>query len=126
MGQWQGKSRRKITGGILRIARKKRKFEISREKQHTYIGEPYVKKYRVRGANVKLRLMQTKYANVTDPTTKVTKKVEIITVKENPANPHYVQRNILTKGATIQTTLGLARVTSRAGQDGVLNAVLIK
>jgi small subunit ribosomal protein S8e len=45
---------------------------------------------------------------------------------ENPANPHYVRRNIITKGAVIKTELGNAKVTSRPGQDGVVNAALIE
>jgi small subunit ribosomal protein S8e len=31
---------------------------------------------------------------------------------------------VITKGAEIETNLGLARVTSRPGGDGVINAVL--
>ncbi|MCI4362340.1 MAG: 30S ribosomal protein S8e, partial [Thermoplasmata archaeon] len=40
-------------------------------------------------------------------------------------NPNYVQRNIVTKGAILETELGLVRVRSRPGQDGVVNAVRI-
>jgi small subunit ribosomal protein S8e len=47
-------------------------------------------------------------------------------VKKNAANPNYVQRNIINKGAVIQTEMGLAKVTSRPGQDGIVNAVLVK
>ena len=50
-------------------------------------------------------------------------KIEIVTA--NPANRHYVRRNIMTKGTIIKTDKGDARVTSRPGQDGVINAVLI-
>ena len=51
--------------------------------------------------------------------------MKIITVKENPSNPHYVQRNIMNKGTIIMTDAGAARITSRPGQDGVINAVLL-
>jgi ribosomal protein S8E len=51
---------------------------------------------------------------------------KIVTVKKNAANPNYVQRNIINKGAMIQTEAGLAKVTSRPGQDGNVNAVLVK
>jgi small subunit ribosomal protein S8e len=61
-----------------------------------------------------------------DPATNRVIKSKIKTVKENPANPHYVRMNIITKGAVIETDAGLARVTSRPGQHGVVNAVLIK
>jgi ribosomal protein S8E len=50
----------------------------------------------------------------------------IETVVENTASGHYVRRNIITKGAVIKTAAGNARVTSRPGQDGVINAVLIE
>jgi small subunit ribosomal protein S8e len=49
----------------------------------------------------------------------------VITVRENPANPNYVQRNIITKGAILETDLGLVRVRSRPGQDGILSGVRV-
>ena len=52
-------------------------------------------------------------------------KTEIISVVENPANIHYVRRNIMTKGAIIETELGKAKITSRPGQTGTINAILI-
>jgi small subunit ribosomal protein S8e len=33
---------------------------------------------------------------------------------------------VITKGAILQTPLGQARVTSRPGQHGVVNAVLVQ
>ncbi|MFB6184110.1 MAG: 30S ribosomal protein S8e, partial [Haloarculaceae archaeon] len=45
---------------------------------------------------------------------------------ENPSNPNYARRNIITKGAIIETSEGRARVTSRPGQDGQVNAVLVE
>ncbi|MFQ6128990.1 MAG: 30S ribosomal protein S8e [Thermoplasmata archaeon] len=126
MALWQGKSKRKPSGGRLRPARKKRKFEIGREQQYASTGEQRVKIYKTRGHNQKVRLMKVEWANVLDPKKKSTKRARILTVRSNPANPHFVQRNIITKGATIETELGTARVTSRPGQHGVVNAVLIK
>jgi len=123
MGIWQGRSRRKRTGGRLRPIRKKRRFEISRELQHATVGSGTVKKYRVRGANLKLRILTTQTINVFDPATRKMQPAKIVTVRENPANPNYVQRNIITKGAILETDLGLVRVRSRPGQDGVLNGV---
>ena len=46
-------------------------------------------------------------------------------VIENTANPNYVRRNIITKGAIVETPEGNAKVTSRPGQDGVINGILI-
>ena len=47
-------------------------------------------------------------------------------VVKNPVNVDYDRRGVITKGAVIETSLGLARVTSRPGQDGIINAVLIR
>jgi small subunit ribosomal protein S8e len=125
MGIWQGRSRRKRTGGRLRPIRKKRRFEIARELQTATLGGGTVKKYRVRGGNLKLRILTTQTVNVFDPATNTTKAAKVVTVRDNPANPNYVQRNIITKGAILETDLGLVRVRSRPGQDGVLNAVRV-
>jgi len=126
MALWQGKSQRKPSGGRLRLARKKRRFEIGRDAEYTYMGETRLQKFRTRGGNSKAKLLKSQYANVVDPATKKMQKAKILTVKENSANPNYVQRNIINKGAIIQTELGLAKVTSRPGQDGAVNAVLVK
>jgi small subunit ribosomal protein S8e len=126
MALWQGKSRRKPSGGRLRPARKKRRFEIGRDIGYTYMGEERLQKFRTQGGGMKVRMLKAAYANVVDPTTKMAKRAKILTVKENAANPNYVQRNIINKGAMIQTDLGLAKVTSRPGQDGAVNAVLVK
>ena len=48
-----------------------------------------------------------------------------MTVRENASNPNYVQRNIITRGAILETDLGLVQVRSRPGQDGVINAVRV-
>ena len=125
MGIWQGRSRRKPSGGRLRPIRKKRRFEIARELQLATVGAGKVKEYRVRGANPKLRILTAATVNVYDPATKKSSVAKIVTVRANPANPNYVQRNIITKGAILETELGLVRVRSRPGQDGVLNGVRV-
>jgi len=125
MGIWQGRSRRKRTGGRLRPIRKKRRFEIARELQTATLGSGTVKTYRVRGGNRKLRVLTTQTINVFDPATKTMQQAKIVTVRENPANPNYVQRNIITKGAILETELGLVQVRSRPGQDGILNGVRV-
>lgn len=126
MALWQGRSRRKSTGGRYRPFRKKRKREIGREQQYAFIGTPRLKLYRTKGGNRKVRILSAQFANVLDPKTSATRKAKIVTVKANPSNPNFVTRNIITRGATIQTEIGLARVTSRPGQDGVVNAVLVE
>ena len=71
-------------------------------------------------------MLSTNIANVADPKTGKISKSKILTVVGNTANPNYVRRNVITKGAVVKTELGLARVTSRPGQHGVLNAVLVE
>ena len=126
MALWQGRSKRKPTGGRLTLSRKKRRFEIGKEPVFTFVGNEKRQVSRVRGANVKVRLLKAQFANVVDPATNKTQKVKIIKVNESLSNPNYVQRNIITKGAVIQTELGLAKVTSRPGQDGAIHAILVK
>ncbi len=122
---FQGKGRKKSTGGKLTQSRSKRRYELGREPTMTRIGGTSRKVQRGLGGNTKAILMLASEANVYDPKAKTTAKSKIVTVKANPANPHYVQRNILNKGTVIQTEAGEARITSRPGQDGVINAVLL-
>jgi len=125
MALWQGNSRRSKTGRRIRYARGKRKFEIGREKHLSIIGDTRLKKVRTKGNNRKMRAKSTNIAYVVDPNNNKTTKTEIISVVENTANIHYVRRNIMNKGAIIDTKLGKAKVTSRPGQIGNINAVLI-
>ncbi len=125
MALWQGKSRRKPTGGRRVPSAGKRKFEIGREKQYTKLGAESLKQYRGAGGNVKVGMLAAEFANVVDKKTNTVKKVKIVNVKANPADPNYIQRNILNKGATIETEIGDAVVTSRPGQDGAVNAILL-
>ncbi len=122
---WQGRSRRRYTGKLLRPLRKKRKYEMGREQVETLIGERKVKKVRVRGGNFKLKLFADMYANVYDPKQNKVVRAVVKSVVENPAHVHYARRNVVTKGAIIQTDIGKARVTNRPSQEGVINAVLI-
>lgn len=122
---WQGGSRRSYTGKLLRRARKKRKFELGGHQVETLIGDRKIKKKRTRGGNVKIRLFREKYANIYLPDEKKTIRAEIKNVIENPAHVHYARRNVVTKGAIIETTVGKARVTNRPSQEGIINAVLI-
>ena len=126
MALWQGRSKRKPTGGRIKLSRGKRKFEIGREKQFTVIDERKVKSVRTMGGNQKIRLLSTDVAYVLNPKNKKITKTTILSVRQNPANKNYIQRNILTKGATIQTEMGLAKITSRPGQIGTVNAILVE
>lgn len=124
--QWHGSSVRRETGGRLRRARGKRRVEIGRAPAEAHIGEDRRKLIRTHGGNLKVRAMRATSANIADPKTGKTRKALIETVEANRANPNYVRRNLLTKGAIIKTEIGRARIVSRPGQDGVINAVLIE
>ncbi len=124
--RWQGKFGRKLTGGKLIPSRGKRKSEIGREQSDTIISPIRTKKVETLGGNQKMRMLRADLAAVADPKTGKAKMVKIETVTENKANQHYTRRNILTKGAIIKTELGDAKITNRPGQDGVVNAVLLK
>ena len=118
MALWQGKSKRSKTGRRIRNARGKRKFEIGRETHLTTTGEKRLKNVRTKGNNSKTKIKTTNIAYVVDPKNNKTTKTEILSVLENKANIHYVRRNIINKGAIIDTKIGKAKVTSRPGQSG--------
>lgn len=126
MAKAQHRSKRKQSGTKYQKARKKRKFELARPATDTKVGERSFKNIRGRGGNLKHNLLVAEYANLVDPKTKKFEKVKIKAVVENNANRHYVRRNIITKGCIVDTEKGEAKVTSRPGQDGVVNAVLVK
>jgi len=123
---WQGRSIRRESGKRYRISRRKKRFEIGRAPADTTLGEERSRVIRTRGGNLKVRALRTRFANVSMPATGETKKAKIETVVENRADPNYMRRNILTRGAIIKTELGNARIVSRPAQDGVVNAVLIE
>lgn len=122
----QSRAKRKLTGGLYHQLRKKKKYDFGSDYLPVKIAKAKKKTIKVLGGNKKQRLLQTDIANVLNPATGKSQLVKILTVKENPANPHFVRMNVITKGAIIETELGLAKVTSRPGQHGTINAVLIK
>ncbi len=126
MVMWHLRSKRKPTSGRLRRLRKKRKMDRGSEFLEIRIGKVKKKQDRALGGARKTRLMSTEKANVANSKTGKIQVSKILSVEENPANPHYVRRNVITKGAVIKTELGLARVMSRPGQSGTVNAVLIE
>lgn len=125
MSVWQGRSLRSRTGGRLKKIRSKRRFELGGEHKETKIGKRKTVPAHGRGGTVKTKLVVAEFANVLDKKKGVCRKVKVLSVAENTANPHYVRRNIITKGAIIETEAGRAKVLSRPGQDGNINAVLV-
>ncbi|OPY30343.1 MAG: 30S ribosomal protein S8e [Methanocella sp. PtaU1.Bin125] len=123
--RYQGNSVRKATGGRLKHNRGKRKFELGRDITQPVIGPTRNKIVNVMGNGTKVKVLKEEFANVTDPKTGKTQRVKMTTVTANPANKNFVRRNILTRGAVVTTEMGKAKITSRPGQDGDVNAVLI-
>jgi small subunit ribosomal protein S8e len=121
--KFQGRSTTKRSGGRRRPIHKKKKHELGNQPTETTVGEQRLRTVDARGDVEKVRALSTDVANVTDGGETVSAEIE--NVVENPANPNYVRRNIVTKGAVIETTEGRARVTSRPGQTGQVNAVLL-
>ncbi|HDN82882.1 MAG TPA: 30S ribosomal protein S8e [Candidatus Altiarchaeales archaeon] len=107
-------------------ARKKRKYEMGRYPTETKLGEEKRKVIRTKGGNIKVRLLSAEYANVVidgKPT-----KCKILEFVENPVSFDYSRRHIITKGTILKVLTPenkeiKVKVTSRPGQDGVLNAV---
>jgi len=123
---WHGDShKKKPSGGRKRSHRKKRRFERGSFPTETTLGERKLKKIRRRGGNLKTRAFSEKQASISNPATGKTEKTEILRVVQNPASIDYDRRGVITKGTIIETKLGLARVTSRPGQHGLINAILM-
>ena len=125
MARAQAQSRRKSTGGRYHSSRGKRSRELAGFAAQTKIGAARKAKIkRARGGSTRSLLLVANEVNVTDKSGK-TQKVPVLNVVENPADPNLVGRNILTKGAVVETKLGKARITSRPGQEATVNAVLV-
>jgi len=126
MSVWHGDHRKKKpTGGRRRSLRTKRKFEEGTFPTEPTIGELKKKVARGRGGNLKIKILNDRQANVTDQKMGKTQKAEIARVVKSPANIDYDRRGVITRGSVIETSIGIARVTSRPGQHGIINAVLV-
>jgi small subunit ribosomal protein S8e len=115
---------RKFTGGRKVAMRDRRKFEIDRYPNEAIIGTTEIVSRRIRGNNVKNALKTAEFANVVNPASKKVVRARILQVTKNSANKDYERRGVITKGALLETESGTARVVSRPGQDGTVNAIL--
>ncbi len=122
----QSRSRRKVSGSRYRSYRKKKLFELGNLPRLTKLGARKLKTIKAKFGKKKKVLLQADFANVYNSKTKKYVKTKIMGIIENVANRHFVRRNIITKGAIIKTDLGNARISSRPGQEPVVNAVLIE
>ena len=119
--------KRKSTGGRRIIAKSKKKYELSNIPTMPTIGkEDDRKTISIMGNKTKTKIKHALKVHVLDKKTNKCTMTELQTARENPANRNYARRNIITKGAIISTPLGDVRITSRPGQTGSLNAVLVE
>jgi len=126
MSYFQGNDNRLITGGIKGEHRGKRKYELGGPFTATTVSEQFVvKKVRGRGGNFKIKVVKASFVNVALEAGKVV-KAKILGVERTPANLEYARRGILTRGTLVKTELGLVRITSRPGQHGGVNGVLVQ
>ena len=115
---------RKYTGGKKIQSHTRRKHQIDRYPNEPVQGTQNIISRNVRGNNTKQAIKSTEYANINDPNNRKTIKSKIIRVLRNPANKDYERRGVLSKGAVIETELGTAKIVSRPGQSGSINAIL--
>jgi small subunit ribosomal protein S8e len=117
--------KKKLTGGRRKPLRGRKKFESDSYAAETIVDQTEKQKRRTTGGNYKLFLKRISEANIIDPSTNTSSKLKIIEVIENAASRDYDRRGVLTKGAIIKTEKGNAKVFSRPGQQGIVNAILI-
>jgi len=126
MAIWHGEKGKKPTGGEIHLARKKRKYELGSFPVHTKIGKEKKEIVKTKGGGRKVKAFSVEFANVLNPASNMIKKVKILDIVSNPANPHFVRRGIITKGTVVKTEIGNAKVTSRPSQHGIVNATLLE
>ena len=115
----------KITGGRRVPLRIRRKYETDRYPNEPINGAQVTVTRRIRGNNKKTALKSIDFVNLATGDAKV-KKSKIIKVLENTTNNDYKRRGIITKGAILETAEGKCRVVSKPGQNGIVNAILLK
>ena len=116
---------RKITGGIRHPLKTRQKFETDRYPNEALIGDQETSTRKTRGNNRKTALKTVSHVNLVLDNAKI-KRSKIIRVLENATNNDYQRRGIITKGAILETENGKCKVVSRPGQDGIINAILVK
>ena len=120
----------KITGGRRHPLRRhplriRRKYETDRYPNEPVNGAQVTVTRRVRGNNKKTALKTIDFVNLATGDAKV-KKVKIIKVIDNTTNNDYKRRGVITKGAILETQEGMCKIISKPGQNGILNAILLK
>ncbi|MEM2115929.1 MAG: 30S ribosomal protein S8e [Candidatus Woesearchaeota archaeon] len=121
----QSRSKRKASGGLYKKFKKKKLYEKGNDPTHPKLGPTKRRVDRVKYGNYKIRVIRCDEVYVNVDNNKVV-KTKILNVVDNPADKQLARQNILTKGSIVKTELGLVRITSRPGQTGQVQGVLIK
>lgn len=126
MDQYHRPHNKKVScgsGGRRRKARDKKLCHVGSTPVSTKVSNKDVREIRrIRGGRKAVRFKKASMVNVV--TKEGIKKTEIIKVVKSH-NPELVRMNVITKGAEIETKLGIVRVTNRP-REGMINGVLIK
>ena len=124
MAQWHLRSKRKPSGKLLKKNSKKKKYQRGRDFLPTHIGEPKSRHLKTKGGGEKRLLLRSNIVNVI--VKNKAQQAKILSVIGNPADSQFIRRNIITKGAILQTDIGKVKVTSRPGQAGVVNGIMVE
>lgn len=124
MTKTHGRSKLTSTGALVKKARKKRKFELAEPPIETKFGKEKKKIIRTRGGNHKIKLLTDNKVNVVDKDGNIS-QAKIQSVETNKCSVDYARRSIITKGAILDTDKGFVKVTSRPGQDGIINGIIV-
>ncbi len=126
MDQFHGRSLTNPRGGRRVRNRDKRKYECGGYFSAPKVtGRRVVEMKRTRGGNLKVKVKEIDYANVTLEGGRVA-KAKILKVVSTQDNRNYARQGLVTKGALINTEVGDAIVVNRPAQDGVVNARIVK
>jgi len=115
----------KTTGGRRHPLRIRRKYETDRYPNEAVTGAQVTVTRTVRGKNKKTAVKTIDFVNLATGDAKV-KKTKILKVLDNATNNDYKRRGIITKGAILETQDGKCKVVSKPGQNGIVNAILVK
>ncbi|MCC7552059.1 30S ribosomal protein S8e [Candidatus Micrarchaeota archaeon] len=133
MEQYHGRSKKTNRGTGARVRKKS-------DKKLSKVGGPSIntrvvnqktseelKIVRTRGGNEKIKPRKSFLVNVAvkENGKNIIKKAEVKSVAQSPENRHHARMNIIAKGSILETNIGKVKVTSRPGQDGVINGVLV-
>ena len=94
--------KKRLTGGVMSIHKKKRAYEKGRPMAATKIGDKRVRKIRTRGANSKLRALRLNIGNFNWQSEGVAFQTKIVNVVYNASNNDYVRTNTLVKSSVVK------------------------